>query len=96
MDREKRGPKGRGSHISPVNRFEAVHVANDWEHFEGDADFLAEADRSNTEYLPDDSQTIVSRTTAPTFRFATASIPIAAVRMAAAIATPGRATNILG
>jgi DNA repair photolyase len=71
MSNEKRTPSGRGSHIKPVNRFEAVRVDDDWEHFEGDADFLAEADRPRTESLPDASQSIVAENHSPDvpFRF---------------------------
>ncbi len=71
MDRENHGPKGRGSHINPANRFEVIHVDADWEHFDGDVDFLAEADRPKTEYLPDASQSIVAENHSPDvpFRF---------------------------
>ena len=69
MTTDKRSPKGRGSHINPPNRFEAAHIEDDWEHFEGDADFLAEANRPTIEYLPDASQTIVSENHSPDVPF---------------------------
>jgi DNA repair photolyase len=66
---EKRTPKGRGSHINPANRFLAVHVEDDWEHFDGDAEFLADASRPAIEYLPDASQSIVSENDSPDVPF---------------------------
>ncbi|HEX3657738.1 MAG TPA: PA0069 family radical SAM protein [Pirellulales bacterium] len=69
MNSEKRSPKARGSHINPANRFEAVHVEDDWEHFDGDAEFLADANRPPVEYLPDASQTIVSENDSPDVPF---------------------------
>jgi DNA repair photolyase len=66
---EKRSPKGRGSHINPANRFDAVHVEDDWEHFDGDADFLADANGPAVEYLPDASQTIVAENHSPDIPF---------------------------
>jgi len=66
---EQRSPKGRGSHINPANRFAAVHVEDDWEHFEGDAEFLANASRPVVEYLPDASQTIVAENDSPDVPF---------------------------
>jgi DNA repair photolyase len=69
MDTDKQGPKGRGSHIKPANRFEAVRVEDDWEHVDGDEDFLAAVDRPPTEYLPDASQTIVAENDSPDVAF---------------------------
>src|SRR5271154_1973742 len=69
MSTEKRSPKSRGSHINPANRFEAVHVEDDWEQLEGDADFLADEHRPKTEYLPDASQSIVSENQSPDVPF---------------------------
>ena len=69
MATEKRSPTGRGSHINPANRFEAVHVEDDWEQVEGDAEFLADASRPAIEYLPDASQTIVAENDSPDVPF---------------------------
>jgi DNA repair photolyase len=69
MGAEKRSPQARGSHINPANRFEAVHVEDDWEHFDGDAEFLAEANRPPIEYLPDASQSIVAENDSPDVPF---------------------------
>jgi DNA repair photolyase len=71
MDGKEHGLKGRGSHINPANRFEAVHVDADWEHFDRGVDFLTEADRPKTEYLPDASRSIVAENHSPDvpFRF---------------------------
>ncbi len=60
---------GRGSHIDPPNRFLAVRTEADWEHLEGDADFLAAVDHPATEYLPDASQSIVSSNDSPDISF---------------------------
>jgi len=69
MSADKPKRKGRGSHIKPANRFEAVRVEDYWEHFDGDADFLAAADRAPTEYLPDASQSIVAENDSPDVPF---------------------------
>jgi DNA repair photolyase len=61
--------KGRGSHIHPPNRFEAVHVEDDWEHFDGDAEFLAEANQPTVEFLTDASQSIVAENHSPDVPF---------------------------
>ena len=69
MDIEKRPPKGRGSHINPANRFDAVHLEDDWQHLEGDAESLADVTRPAPEYLPDASQSIVSSNDSPDIPF---------------------------
>ncbi len=65
------GPTGRGSHIQPANRFTNAGVETDWEQLETDDEFLADANRPRTEYLPDASQSIVSENDSPDvpFRF---------------------------
>jgi DNA repair photolyase len=64
-------PKGRGAHIQPANRFLPQRLEADFEHVADDEDFLAEVDHPQTEYLPDDSQTIVAENDSPDvgFRF---------------------------
>lgn len=64
-----RNPKGRGSHTNPPNRFVPVHVEDDWEQVEGDEEFLADASRPAVEYLPDASQSIVSKNDSPDVPF---------------------------
>ena len=87
--------KGRGTPLRPPNRFEQVHGEDDFEQLDPtDDDAWGRASpRSICPTIPNRS---FRPTTAPTSRFATASIPTAAVPTAAAIAMPGRATNIWG
>ncbi|MEX2118246.1 MAG: PA0069 family radical SAM protein [Pirellulales bacterium] len=58
-------PRGRGSHINPPNRFERTHSEADYEHFECDPSELEQLDRPRTEYLPDDSQSVVTENDSP-------------------------------
>ena len=76
MSDERKPLKGRGSHIKPPNRFEVVRTEPDLEHVEGDEEFLEEAGRAETQYLPDASQSIVTENTAPMFRFVSTSINV--------------------
>jgi DNA repair photolyase len=69
MSDERKPLKGRGSHIKPPNRFEAVHTEPDLEHVEGDEEFLEEAGRAETQYLPDASQSIVTENHSPDIPF---------------------------
>jgi DNA repair photolyase len=62
-------PTGRGSHINPPNRFEAVHAEADLEHFEHDPELLPDTSRPPTQYLPDNSQSIVSENDSPDIPF---------------------------
>ena len=87
--------KGRGTALNVPNRFERVHVEADFEQVENDTDFLGRAESySDAVSTPTTLKPSSPRTTAPTFPFATASTPIAAVPMAAATAMLGRITNI--
>lgn len=61
--------KSRGAAIDPPNRYERLHVADDFEHLEGDDDDLADLSRPPTEYLTDDSQSIVSENNSPDIPF---------------------------
>lgn len=63
------GPKGRGSRLKPPNRFDRVHSEADFEHLEFDEDVLQDLARLQTEYLPDDSRSIVSENTSPDIPF---------------------------
>lgn len=62
-------PIGRGAHTNPANRFERVHREPDFEHLEHDEDFLAESGNPRTEYLPDESQSIVTENDSPDVPF---------------------------
>jgi DNA repair photolyase len=61
--------KGRGSQIEPQNRFVRVQSVPDWADFDGDAEFLAELQRVQTEFLPDKSQSLVSENSSPDVPF---------------------------
>ena len=62
-------PNGRGTGLQPGNRFEAVRQEADWEQVAGDEDFLSQQMKVATEYLPDESQSIVSENDSPDIPF---------------------------
>ncbi len=62
-------PTGRGSHSNPPNRFEKTHAERDLEHCEHDAELLAQLDRPPTEYLADQSQSVVTENDSPDISF---------------------------
>lgn len=62
-------PKGRGSVIKPKNRFLSTESIDDFEHFEGDEEFLAELGNCQTEYFPDTSKSIISENDSPDLAF---------------------------
>lgn len=62
-------PKGRGTPLKPPNRFDRIVVEDDWEHLEHDEDHLASLLRVSTEYLPDNSRTIISENDSPDLPF---------------------------
>jgi len=61
----RRTPRGRGAAINPPNRFQRRHQTPDYEQLEHEEDFFAAQENPKTEYLPDDSQTIVTRNDSP-------------------------------
>ncbi len=63
-----RTAKGRGSLINPPNRFEAIHTEDDFEHVEFD-DLQEVFPAPRTEYLPDDSKTVISENNSPDIPF---------------------------
>ncbi len=69
MIRARQTLKGRGAHVQPANRFLALRTEEDFEHVALDEDFLAELDRPPTEYLPDESQSIVAENDSPDVGF---------------------------
>ena len=64
-----RSIKGRGAGIQPENPYLTVHLEPDLEHVEHDGDYLAELNRPPTEYIPDQSQSIVAENDSPDVGF---------------------------
>ncbi len=64
-----RSIKGRGAAIQPANPYLSVQVENDLEHVEWDEEYLAQLDRPPTQYLIDDSQSIVTENDSPDIGF---------------------------
>jgi DNA repair photolyase len=61
--------KGRGAAIQPANRYLSVHFERDLDQVEWDTEYLADLGRPPTQYLPDDSQTIVAENDSPDVGF---------------------------
>jgi hypothetical protein len=61
--------KGRGAAVQPTNPYLAVHLQTDLEHVADDEDYLAQLGRPPTEYLPDESQSIVAENDSPDVGF---------------------------
>lgn len=61
--------KGRGAPISPGNRFESVSRQWDLEHVADDEEYLDGLADPRTEYLDDDSKTIVTKNNSPDVYF---------------------------
>src|SRR4029077_14506932 len=61
--------KGRGAAIQTKNPYLPVHVEADLEQVEADEEYLAQLGRPPTEYLPDESQSIVSENDSPDVGF---------------------------
>jgi DNA repair photolyase len=61
--------KGRGAHVQPANPYLSVQRSDDFEHVALDEDFLTGIDRPETEYLPDESQSIVAENDSPDVGF---------------------------
>jgi DNA repair photolyase len=61
--------KGRGATVQPANRYLSVHCHEDLEQVAEDNEYLAALGRSPTEYLPDESQTIVAENNSPDVGF---------------------------
>jgi DNA repair photolyase len=61
--------KGRGAAIQPANPYLAVRLQDDYEQAAGDEQFLAQLARPATQYLPDESQTIVTENDSPDIGF---------------------------
>jgi DNA repair photolyase len=61
--------RGRGAAIQPVNPYQTVRLESDLEQVADDAEYLAQTDRPPTEYLPDESQTLVAENDSPDVGF---------------------------
>ncbi len=57
--------KGRGAQIKPPNRFDRIHYEDDLEQVELDDDFMQSRRSVKTEYLPDDSQSVITENDSP-------------------------------
>jgi DNA repair photolyase len=62
-------PRGRGARLNPANRFETMHHELELEQVEDDEDYLKSLDRPPTEYLPDQSQSIIASNDSPDVGF---------------------------
>lgn len=61
--------RGRGAAIQPPNRYLAVHCERDFDQIEWDTEYLADLGHPPTQYLPDDSQSIVAENDSPDVGF---------------------------
>lgn len=61
--------KGRGANVRPANPYLAMRLEADFEHVADDADYLASLGRPPTEYLTDESQSIVAENDSPDVGF---------------------------
>jgi DNA repair photolyase len=61
--------KGRGANVQPANPYLAVRLEKDLEQLENDEEYLAELGRPKTEYLADESQSIVAENDSPDIGF---------------------------
>jgi DNA repair photolyase len=61
--------KGRGAAIQPANPYLSICQEADLEHVANDKEYLAELGRPQTQYMPDDSQTIVAENDSPDVGF---------------------------
>lgn len=68
-ERQARRTVGRGAQTSPGNRFERVHTEPDLEQLAGDDELLAESHRVRTEFLPNQTRTILTSNDSPDIPF---------------------------
>ena len=61
--------KGRGAAVQPANPYQTVRLETDFEQVAEDAEYLAQLGRPPTEYLPDESQSIVTENDSPDVGF---------------------------
>jgi DNA repair photolyase len=62
-------PRGRGARLNPPNRFETTHHELELEQVEDDEEYLNALSRPPTEYLPDQSRSIIARNDSPDVGF---------------------------
>jgi DNA repair photolyase len=62
-------PRGRGASDNPPNRFESTHHERELEQLEDDDDYLAALSRPKTEYLSDQSRSIIAKNDSPDVGF---------------------------
>ncbi len=62
-------PKGRGANVQPANPYLRVRCETDWEQLAEEDEYLAELDRPQTQYLTDESQSIVAENDSPDIGF---------------------------
>jgi radical SAM superfamily enzyme YgiQ (UPF0313 family) len=60
---------GRGAQINPPNRFESVRRVDDLEQLDPDDDYFEQLRTVPTEYLPDESRSIISENDSPDVPF---------------------------
>jgi DNA repair photolyase len=60
---------GRGSNIRPPNRFQSVHTENDFEQLAPDDEHFESLRTIPTQYIPDDSRSIISENDSPDIGF---------------------------
>lgn len=61
--------KGRGSQVTPPNRFDSIHAEPDLEQVADDAEYLESLRHVKTEFLPDTSKSIISENDSPDLPF---------------------------
>jgi DNA repair photolyase len=61
--------QGRGASGNPTNRFERLEVEADYEHVEGDEEYLQQLARPKTHYLVDTSRSILATNDSPDIGF---------------------------
>jgi DNA repair photolyase len=62
-------PRGRGARLNPPNRFESTHHELELEHVEDDADYLDSLRSADTEFLPDQSRSVIATNDSPDVGF---------------------------
>lgn len=65
--------RGRGAQENPPNRFDQISTVPDWEHFT--AEDLEQPRRADTVFIPDHSQSIISRNDSPDIPFSVSLNP---------------------
>jgi hypothetical protein len=80
MNDQRPEAKGRGAYVSPPNRFGQVHAEDDLEHVEHDEEYLNDLRNLKTQYLPDESRSIVSKNDSPDLNFNYSLNPYVAVQ----------------